>query len=199
MNYLQEILAFQRFNQVKGLSSGQISLWYAMMAAYNRAGWKKFFTVPAGVLMTDAGLGESGMRRAREGLIKLGLLEHQKARYQGDLPRYRMISPRELLQEEGVEERAEESPEESPEVRTEVSPEVRTEVSPKVRAEERATERVREESAVRCVFNPILFCEDTCNIKCDNYNKRKEKEKKQNEINYIEAENAFGGEGRETI
>ncbi|MDY4975859.1 MAG: hypothetical protein SO147_03045 [Clostridia bacterium] len=191
MNYLQEILAFQRFNQVKGLSSGQISLWYAMMAAYNRAGWKKFFTVPSGVLMTDAGLGESGMRRTREGLIKLGLLEHQKARYQGDLPRYRMISPRELLQEEGVEERAEGSPEESPEVGTEVSP--------KVRAEERATERVREESAVRCVFNPILFCEDTCNIKCDKYDKRKEKEKKQNEINYIEAENAFGGEGRETI
>lgn len=191
MNYLQEILAFQRFNQVKGLSSGQISLWYAMMAAYNRAGWKKFFTVPSGVLMTDAGLGESGMRRAREGLIKLGLLEHQKARYQGDLPRYRMISPRELLQEEGVEVRAKESPEESPEVRTEVSP--------KVRAEERATERVREESALRCVFNPILFCEDTCNIKCDNYNKRKEKEKKQHEINHKEAENAFGGKERETI
>ncbi len=91
MNYLQEIMTFQRFNQVHGLSSGQISLWYALMAANNRAGWKRKFSVPNHVLMVDSGLSLSGLKKAREELIKNGLIKLTKAKHSKELSVYEMV------------------------------------------------------------------------------------------------------------
>lgn len=97
MNYLQEIMTFQRFNQVHGLSSGQISLWYALMAANNRAGWKRKFSVPNHVLMVDSGLSLSGVKKAREELAKNGLIKLTKAKHSKDLAVYEMVPVSTLL------------------------------------------------------------------------------------------------------
>ena len=97
MNYLQEIMTFQRFNQVHGLSSGQISLWYALMAANNRAGWKRKFSVPNHVLMVDSGLSLSGVKKAREELAKTGLVKLTKARHSKEMAVYEMVPVSTLL------------------------------------------------------------------------------------------------------
>lgn len=78
MNYITEILCFQNFNRNHALSAGQISLWHALFAASNRQGLGQAFSVSDKMLQADSGLGESGMKKAREALCRKGLLRYMK-------------------------------------------------------------------------------------------------------------------------
>ncbi len=77
MNYLKEVIAFSNFAMLNGLSAGQISLWYALMAINNKCGWKEWFSAPRCVLEGQSGLSTSGIKRAREKLLDLGLIEYR--------------------------------------------------------------------------------------------------------------------------
>lgn len=78
MNYLQQIRAFNDYlvyNQK--LSSGQISLWYALMWINNKAGWAKWFTAANLTLESMSGLSRSGILKARNVLKQLGLIDFE--------------------------------------------------------------------------------------------------------------------------
>lgn len=75
MNYLAEILAFYDLVQVKQLSTGQIALWYALMAINNRCTWIEWFTVPNLTLELNTGMSRSGVLKARNALKQYGLID----------------------------------------------------------------------------------------------------------------------------
>lgn len=75
MNYIAEIKAFYDLVQVKQLSTGQIALWNALMNINNKCAWIKWFSVPSIVLRINTGLSESGIKKARNVLKQLGLID----------------------------------------------------------------------------------------------------------------------------
>ena len=77
MNYLKEILEFNNFAILNELSAGQRAMWHALMSINNKCGWKEWFTAPTLVLLTESGLSESGVRKAREALVELHLIEYK--------------------------------------------------------------------------------------------------------------------------
>ena len=77
MNYLKEILEFNNFAILNELSAGQRAMWHALMSINNKCGWKEWFTAPTLVILTESGLSESGVRKAREALVELGLIEYK--------------------------------------------------------------------------------------------------------------------------
>ena len=77
MNYLKEILEFNNFAILNELSAGQRAMWHALMSINNKCGWKEWFTAPTLVLITESGLSESGVRKAREALVELHLIEYK--------------------------------------------------------------------------------------------------------------------------
>lgn len=81
-NYLVEVLSFQEklMYQTIELSTGQINLWYALMAINNKSGWKKWFTATNKVLSLLTGLSRSGIEKARKKLKDLGLIDYKSNR-----------------------------------------------------------------------------------------------------------------------
>ena len=77
MNYLKEVIAFSNFAMLNGLSSGPISLWYALMAINNKCGWKEWFSAPRCVLEGQSGLSAGGIKRARDRLLELDLIKYR--------------------------------------------------------------------------------------------------------------------------
>lgn len=77
MNYIKQILAFQDLVEIKGLSAGQIALWHALINVNNKCGWIEWFSVANSKLQIGAGLSESGIRKAREALKQLGIIDFQ--------------------------------------------------------------------------------------------------------------------------
>lgn len=78
MNYLQQILAFDDYKMYQQkLSSGQISLWHALMSIDNKTGWKSWFTAASKTLETMSGLSRSGVTKTRNVLKQLGLIDFE--------------------------------------------------------------------------------------------------------------------------
>ena len=77
MNYIKQILAFQDLVEIKGLSAGQIALWHALINVNNKCGWIEWFSVASSKLQIGAGFSESGIRKAREALKQLGIIDFQ--------------------------------------------------------------------------------------------------------------------------
>lgn len=75
MNYLKQILAFNDLLEVKPLSSGQISLWHALMCVNNKLGWQEWFTVANRTLEIRTGLARNGVLKARNALKQHGLID----------------------------------------------------------------------------------------------------------------------------
>lgn len=74
MNYLKQILAFERLQELHQLSTGQARLWYALLYLNNISGWQEWFTVASSVLENRCSLSRSGMVKARKELIEKGYL-----------------------------------------------------------------------------------------------------------------------------
>ncbi|MGX6473614.1 DnaD domain-containing protein [Pediococcus pentosaceus] len=78
MNYLQQILAFNDYLLYKQeLTSGQIALWYALVAIDNKTGWAEWFTVANRTLESLSGLSRSGISKARNSLKQLELIDFE--------------------------------------------------------------------------------------------------------------------------
>ena len=77
MNYIKQILAFQDLVEIKGLSAGQIALWHALINVNNKCGWIEWFSVASSKLQIGTGLSESGIRKARDALKQLGIIDFQ--------------------------------------------------------------------------------------------------------------------------
>lgn len=92
MNYIAEINAFERWLETHYLPISSQLLWYKLMGICNRAGWSEWVTVDNLRLMAAMQMGrEATLIKARDELIKAGLIEYQKGK-KGSPNRYRMIS-----------------------------------------------------------------------------------------------------------
>ena len=92
MNYLSEIIAFERWCETNYLPISSQLLWYKLMAISNKAGWSEWVTVDNLKLMAAMQMGrEATLIKTRDELIKAGLVEYQKGK-KGSPNKYKMVS-----------------------------------------------------------------------------------------------------------
>ncbi len=92
MNYILEIKAFEQWLETHYLPISPQLLWYKIMYLCNRSGWSEWVTVDNLRLMAAMQMSrEATLIKARDELIKAGLIEYQKGK-KGSPNRYRIIS-----------------------------------------------------------------------------------------------------------
>ena len=77
MNYIAEINAFNDLQQIDPLPTGQIVLWYALMAINNKCAWAEWFTAANQTLESVTGLSKGGVAKARIALKERGLINFE--------------------------------------------------------------------------------------------------------------------------
>jgi hypothetical protein len=101
MNYLQEILAFNRWKEVNHLPATAIALWYELMTICNKCGWQKEFTVPNGLLQISAGLSRKQFENARLLLIQKDRITYKKSNSVNQAGKYSIIPIVQNVQQKG--------------------------------------------------------------------------------------------------
>lgn len=92
MNYILEITAFEQWLETHYLPISPQLLWYKLMNLCNRSGWSEWVTVDNLRLMAAMQMSrEATLIKARDDLIKAGLIEYQKGK-KGSPNRYHIIS-----------------------------------------------------------------------------------------------------------
>lgn len=91
MNYIAEIKAFNDYLLLNKLSTGEIALWYALMAINNKAGWIKEFTVSNLVLQQLTSLSRSSLDSNRNRLKQRGLIAY-RAGTSNQAGKYKIVS-----------------------------------------------------------------------------------------------------------
>lgn len=91
INYLAEIIAFERWLETNYLPIPSQLLWYKMMNYFNRSGWSEWVTVDNLRLMAAMSMSrEATFIKARDELIKAGRIIYQKGR-KGSPNKYKMV------------------------------------------------------------------------------------------------------------
>ena len=91
INFLAEIIAFERWLETNDLPSSSQLLWYKMMTLFNRSGWSEWVIVDNLRLMATMSMGrEATLIKARDELIKAGRIIYQKGR-KGSPNKYKMV------------------------------------------------------------------------------------------------------------
>ena len=81
MNYIAEINAFEQWLELHYLPISSQLLWYKLMSIANRSGWSEWVSVDNLRLMAAMQMGrEATMIKARDELIKAGLIKYQKGK-----------------------------------------------------------------------------------------------------------------------
>lgn len=78
MNYLTMINAFWDLATINPLSTGQVSLYFALLHVCNRSSWTEWFQAPNQVLSVLTGLSRSGILKARNELKQKGLIDFKE-------------------------------------------------------------------------------------------------------------------------
>ena len=110
MNYISEIIAFEQWLETHYLPTSPQLLWYKLINLCNKSGWSEWVQVDNLRLMATTQMGrEATLIKARDELIKAGLIEYQKGK-KGCPNRYRIISFSEInafkKEVQNVDERA---------------------------------------------------------------------------------------------
>lgn len=122
MDFIREILTFERWLTVNYLPSTAQLLWYKLFMLCNSAGWAEWFTASNHRLMVLSDIkSENTLDRNRNKLIVAGLIEYKKGK-KGCPGRYKVNSLMECTAKNKVQTEV------YPEVYMEVYPEVQTEV-----------------------------------------------------------------------
>ena len=91
INYLAEIIAFERWLETNYLPISSQLLWYKMMNYFNRSGWSEWVIVDNLRLMAAMSMGrEATLIKARDELIKAGRIIYQKGK-KGSPNKYKMV------------------------------------------------------------------------------------------------------------
>lgn len=91
VNYLAEIIAFERWLETNYLPIPSQLLWYKLMSIFNRSGWSEWVVIENLKLMAAMQMGrEATLINVRNELIKAGLITYQKGK-KGSPNRYKMI------------------------------------------------------------------------------------------------------------
>ncbi|MDE7327799.1 MAG: helix-turn-helix domain-containing protein, partial [Lachnospiraceae bacterium] len=78
MNYLTMINLFWDLATTNPLSTGQVSLYFALLHVCNRSNWTEWFQAPNQVLSVLTGLSRSGILKARNELKQKGLIDFKE-------------------------------------------------------------------------------------------------------------------------
>ena len=78
MNYIAQINAFWDSATTNPLSTGQVSLYFALLHVCNRSNWIEWFAAPNQVLSVLTGLSRSGILKARNELKQRGLIDFRE-------------------------------------------------------------------------------------------------------------------------
>ncbi len=78
MNYLSLINSFWDSATTNPLSTGQVSLYFALLHVCNRSNWTEWFSAPNQVLSVLTGLSRSGILKARNELKQRGLIDFRE-------------------------------------------------------------------------------------------------------------------------
>ncbi len=78
MNYLTIINAFWDLAMTNPLSTGQVSLYFALLHVCNKSNWTEWFQAPNQVLSVLTGLSRSGILKARNELKQKGLIDFKE-------------------------------------------------------------------------------------------------------------------------
>lgn len=78
MSYIDLINSFWDSAATNPLSTGQVSLYFALLHICNRSNWIEWFAVPNQVLSVLTGLSRSGILKARNELKQRGLIEFKE-------------------------------------------------------------------------------------------------------------------------
>ena len=78
MNYISMINSFWDSATTNPLSTGQVSLYFALLHVCNKSNWTEWFQVPNQVLSVLTGLSRSGILKARNELKQKGLIDFKE-------------------------------------------------------------------------------------------------------------------------
>ena len=78
MNYITIINAFWDWATTNPLSTGQVSLYFALLHVCNKSNWTEWFQAPNQVLSVLTGLSRSGILKARNELKQKGLIDFKE-------------------------------------------------------------------------------------------------------------------------
>lgn len=78
MNYIALINSFWDSATTNPLSTGQVSLYFALLHVCNRSNWTEWFQAPNQVLSVLTGLSRSGILKARNELKQRGLIDFRE-------------------------------------------------------------------------------------------------------------------------
>ena len=92
MNYIAEINAFWDLVAINPLSTGQVSLYFALLHINNKSNWTEWFTVSNQVLSILTGLSRSGISKARNELKQRGIIEFKERGTKATAYKIRTIS-----------------------------------------------------------------------------------------------------------
>lgn len=92
LNYLMEIIAFERWLENNYLTRDAQLLWYKLMYRANKCNWPEWVTVDNLRLMADLQMSrEASLIKVRDDLLKAGLIEYQKGK-KGSPNKYKINS-----------------------------------------------------------------------------------------------------------
>jgi len=78
MNYITLINSFWNLAMMNPLSTGQVSLYFALLHICNRSNWTEWFQAPNQVLSVLTGLSRTGILRARNELKQKGMIDFRE-------------------------------------------------------------------------------------------------------------------------
>ena len=91
MNYLKQIIAFDRWEELHPLSDKAYRLWFKLMAIANTSGWDEWLSVPLLKLKSELHTpSDQTVMNARNALIQAGRIEVRKGKH-GKSADYRLI------------------------------------------------------------------------------------------------------------
>ena len=104
MNYIAQINAFWDSATTNPLSTGQVSLYFALLHVCNRSNWTEWFQAPNQVLSVLTGLSRSGILKARNELKQRGLIDFQEKATKATKYKVTMANSKQVSTQIGVQD-----------------------------------------------------------------------------------------------
>lgn len=103
MNYIALINSFWDSATTNPLSTGQVSLYFALLHVCNRSNWTEWFQAPNQVLSVLTGMSRSGILKARNELKQRGLIDFRERGTKATIYCVTMSNSKQVSEQDGVQ------------------------------------------------------------------------------------------------
>ena len=103
MNYIALINSFWDSAMTNPLSTGQVSLYFALLHVCNRSNWTEWFQAPNQVLSVLTGMSRSGILKARNELKQRGLIDFRERGTKATIYCITMSNSKQVSEQDGVQ------------------------------------------------------------------------------------------------